>query len=146
MDNNKKSNVELSELRDRLKTKLDYYQKQLEETRNNLASVERTLALLNGKRSSIEEEHVIPVALLQGLSQADALKRIALAAGGKLLVKQAKRLLIDAGLIETPENASAIIFTVIERSGAFKRVKRGEYELLEKNVAATGGLRLTQTA
>jgi hypothetical protein len=145
MENNNKSNHELSELRDRLQQKLDYYQKQLEETKNNLASVERTLDLLNGKRSKAEEEHVIPVALLQGMSQVDALKRIALANSGRLKVKQAKRLLIDAKLIETPEHASSIIFTVIERSGAFKRVRRGEYELTDKPVPATG-VRIVQTA
>ena len=51
---------------------------------------------------------------------------------GTFTVKNARRLLLKAGLIDNPKNASSVIHTVINRSERFERVRRGEYRLKEQ--------------
>ncbi|HEX4577772.1 MAG TPA: hypothetical protein VH117_10510 [Edaphobacter sp.] len=78
--------------------------------------------------------HVAPsgsvdVASLRGMTQIKALEKIARHNGGRLLTSDAKRYLVQAGLIKNPKNANNIIFSVIQRSNQFERLEPGVYRL-----------------
>jgi hypothetical protein len=67
----------------------------------------------------------------KGLTQVQALVKIAKDNGNnRFKMKEAKRLLLEAGLVKSKKNANTILFTAIQRSEKFKRVAPGEYELL----------------
>jgi hypothetical protein len=134
-------NKRLHELKDKLEGKIEYHKKQLDLTVQQLNSVSTTLELLEGKRSKDEGIIVFPMELLDGLSQIEALKVIARNNGGKLRIKTAKKLLIDAGLIKTIANASNIVNTAIKRSEVFRNVGYGEYEILEPQLPTGGSIR-----
>ncbi len=123
---------ELIQLRQRLQEKCEYHKRQLEEFQDNLRSVTATLELLEGKKSkSGSEEPLIQASALTGLSQNEALRRIAKAYGGKFRVKIAKRLLLEAALVENPKNVSNIIHTTLKRDDEFHNVDYGVWELRE---------------
>jgi hypothetical protein len=67
---------------------------------------------------------------LQGLTQLQALVKIAKANNNRFKLSIAKDLLLRAGVTKSPKNANNIIFNVIKRSERFKWVAHGEYELL----------------
>jgi hypothetical protein len=77
------------------------------------------------------------------LTQVQALTKIAKDSGNnRFRLNDAKKILLDAGLVKSKKNASTILFTAIQRSEKFKRVAPGEYELIEaqkggKPIAAT---------
>ncbi len=67
----------------------------------------------------------------KGLTQVKALVKIAKDNGNnRFRLIDAKKILVDAGLVKSKKNASTILFTAIHRSDKFKRVAPGEYELL----------------
>jgi hypothetical protein len=69
----------------------------------------------------------------RGLTQVEALIKIAKDSGiNRFKLKEAKKTLIEAGLVKNPKNANTILFTAIQRSEKFKRVAPGEYELIVK--------------
>lgn len=126
----------LGELRDRLRERVKVLRQQLDEAERQLSSVTVTMELLGykgGNLAAIDESvRNIEPASLKGLTQEQALVKIARANGGKFLVAVAKRLLLAAGLIANPKNASNIIYNVIARSEKFHRLKAGEYQLIEQ--------------
>jgi hypothetical protein len=133
VENKTQTHSELLELQDKLRNKHEYYLKQLEQVTADLNVVTRTLELLEDKGTRKQEEYpIVPPALLKDMTQLDALKAIARANNGKFYVKDAKRLLVAAGLIENPKNVSSIVHTLIDRSDAFHRVRRGLYRLVEE--------------
>lgn len=67
----------------------------------------------------------------RGLTQVQALVKIAKDNGtNRFTMKEAKKLLLEAGLVKSKKNANTILFTAIQRSEKFKRVAPGEYELI----------------
>lgn len=72
------------------------------------------------------------------MTQIDALMAIANASNGSFKVQNAKRLMLEAGLIANPKNADSIIYTLIARSGEFEKVKPGEYKLVSKSTWTIG--------
>lgn len=66
---------------------------------------------------------------LVGLTQLQALLKIANKNGGRFRVQEARRLMTQAGLIKSRKNASSILYTLIARSGIFQKVAPGEYEI-----------------
>ncbi len=67
----------------------------------------------------------------KGLTQVEALVKIAKDNGNnRFRLQDAKRTLVDAGLVKSKKNASVILYTAIQRSEKFKRVAPGEYELI----------------
>lgn len=131
MDANNQDAVVLGELRARLQEKVKQLKIELDEAERKLSSVSVTMDLLgykNGGSLSDSGARIEP-ASLKGLTQEQALVRIAKANDGAFHVKTARRLLLAAGLISNPKNASNIIYNVIARSGKFIRKTAGEYEL-----------------
>ena len=83
-----------------------------------------------------------PIAKLRKLTQVQALTVIAKHYGGTFKAQEAKRLLIQAGVMRETKNSTNIIHAVILRSEKFERVRPGEYRLKEAepkptNVSAT---------
>ncbi len=128
----------LFELKQKLQAKMETLKKELDTATHEYISVVTTLELLGHKSEVLTAaDMVIPPSLLQGLTQVQALERIAKSNNRRLKLKMAKRLLVAAGLIKNPKNASNIIYTAIQRSEMFRKVGRGEYELIEKPVSAS---------
>ena len=72
------------------------------------------------------------------MTQVAALVKIARDNGtNRFKLQDAKKTLVDAGLIRSKKNASTILFTTIQRSGRFRRVAPGEYEVILKPVSAS---------
>ena len=132
---------ELQELKRVLQQKLDRLANELERTETELDAVQTTLKLLTKGRTRDERELSDKVEAwineLQGLTQVEALVKLAKANGNRIKTKEAKRLLLAAGLIKSKKNAANILFTTIQRSEKFKRIAPGDYELIEKPVSAT---------
>ncbi len=70
---------------------------------------------------------------LRGMTHLDALKLIAVRGGGRFRLTYARDLMDKAGLLKNPKNALGSMSTTMDRSGLFKRVSRGEYELLSES-------------
>jgi len=137
MTKDKDAYEKLSDLKHKLQAKVETLGQELEKATQQYTSVVTTLELLGHKNGDVSEEYmIIPPSLLKGLTQIQALERIAKANNGRFTLKVAKRLLLAANLITTPKNAPNIIYTAIQRSGKFRKVGRGEYELTEKPVIA----------
>jgi len=74
----------------------------------------------------------------RGLTQVQALVKIARDSGNnRFRLRDAKNLLLEAGLVKSKKNAGTILFTAIQRSEKFKRIAPGEYELILKPVSST---------
>jgi hypothetical protein len=137
MDNNKPSHSDLMELKQTLQEKLDALYKQVERTKRDYESVVNTLQLLGYKQivgptlSTIGVFQAVGDTGYKGLTQAQALEKIARENGGRFRMKDAKRILVAAGLIKTAKNANNILHNVVQREeGKFRRVAPGEYELV----------------
>jgi hypothetical protein len=77
----------------------------------------------------------------EGLTQVEGLIKLAKDSGkNRFRMKDAKRILVGAGLVKSRKNANTILFTAIQRSEKFKRVAPGEYELILKPVLQSATL------
>ena len=149
MATNDETYMSLVNLRSRLASRQTELKRDLEVVTKQLESVSVTLELIDvplvptpeGGEGIIDLLLVSPspasgidIGSLQGMTQQDALKKIAEHFGGQFYTTVAKKLLLQAGLIKNPQNANNILFSVIQRSGAFDRVSRGLYRLINKPV------------
>jgi hypothetical protein len=103
------------------------YQAQASEALGKLKALEVTERLYR-------ESHRLPEPRtaaddLRGLTQLQALFKIAQMNGGHFKVQEARRLMTQAGLLKSKKNASSILYTLIARSGMFVRVAPGEYRI-----------------
>jgi hypothetical protein len=144
--------IGLLNLRSRLEAKQQDLSTQLQMVTKQLDSVSVTLDLIGNALAdpleaaekdqvsltevvptlSIHNSTVLDISSLQGMTQLQALKKIALHFGGQFYTTAAKSLMLQGGLIKTAKNANNIIFNVIQRSGAFDRVSPGVYRLKTK--------------
>jgi hypothetical protein len=132
MENNVGKHVELLEIRDKLKTKFENHKRLMEQAQTDLQAIERSLQLLNGDETMSGDAYpILPPSELHGLTQLDALKKIARAGNGEFYVRDAKRLFVAAGLVDNIKNVANTIYALTERSDCFFRVKRGKYKLEE---------------
>jgi hypothetical protein len=142
MSNNDATYIGLLSLRDKLDLRQSELQTELKEVTRRLDSVSTTLSLLDAEPPRAESEaeaqddllpirsgNSIDLTALRGMTQIQAVKRIAEHNGGLLHTAEAKVILLQAGLIKTPKNANNILFSVIQRSGQFVRVQPGTYRL-----------------
>jgi len=137
MRTNDQTYTDLMALRDRLEAEQTRLQREFDAVAKKLEHVSATLALLDAEEETsvgrvihgVPTAGVIDIQSLQNLTQAQALKKIALQGGGTFATTAAKQLLLKAGLIKSPKNANNILFSVINRSGLFDRVTPGVYRL-----------------
>lgn len=116
---------EVSNLYEKLQVKRDKLQEQLREVEKEFEAIATTLKLLGLPTPGMSNLN------LAGKTHLDALIDIAKANGNLLVVKTARRLMARAGLFKNPKNASSVLFTAISRSGKFKQISKGKYELME---------------
>jgi hypothetical protein len=131
--------TELISLRDRLDRQYEQLQRQVDDVRKKLESVSTTLAMLDEGDSSSgvatsTSEHsprggVIDLSSLRGMTQIEALKKLAEHSGGEFRTMDAKRIFLQAGIIKSQKNANNILFSVIQRSGLFERTAPGVYRI-----------------
>ena len=132
MQTNKLDFPELRELKQILERRLETLRHQAAEVEKQLISVTTTLGLLQQGQFETRDLFTVVPSDLQGLTQLQAIVKIAKANNNRITMKTAKDLLIRSGLTKTAKNANNIIFNVITRSEMFKRVAPGEYELLKE--------------
>jgi hypothetical protein len=102
-----------------------------------LDAVMLTLGLVLEDQRPIEPDYSPRAALLRklkGLTQARALIEIASCNGGILNPKEAKALMIHAGIMRETKHSARLVHKVITRSNAFTRTGRGQYRLKETNL------------
>ena len=125
---------------------LDEIAELIADRRQQMASVTSLIRDLESEIRSLEKaaqvyrkrhnitESIEPMSL-QGKTQIQALRLIARAGNGQFKVKDAKRLMLQAGLIQNPKNASTIVYNVIKRYDfIFEKVDPGVYKLRERTV------------
>ena len=70
-----------------------------------------------------------------GITHQEALIKVVNAIGDErkiFRVREAIKIMVNAGLFTNPNNADSIIYTIIDRSGRFKKIEPGIYKLIEK--------------
>jgi hypothetical protein len=122
---------ELVDLKRRLQARLDTLQQQLADAKVKYQAVVTTLEMLGYRaHEDIAQGNLLVVqSEYKGLTQVQALEKIARENHGRFTMRDAKRILLAAGLIKNPKNASNILFSAIQRSDKFSRVAPGEYEI-----------------
>jgi len=117
---------ELSRQRDNLRAQLKYIEERL-------SAVALAIQVWKGvgPTTATKGEPSPYLRSFRGLTQVQALVKLAKDAGNnRFKLKEAKKFLVEAGLVKSKKNAGTILFTAIQRSGKFKRAAPGEYELL----------------
>lgn len=112
---------------------LDSLRRKQKRLQDDLKHIEAVIRLYEAEKAGEESvPTLVPLESLKGLTQIEALTKIARASGGKFRISDARALLVKAGLINSPKgNENNILFNAIARSDKFKRVGYGEYELIE---------------
>jgi hypothetical protein len=139
---------ELEALKGRLEQQAQELHTQLDKVMGQLESVATTLELLKGQQP---QQQTLPVwapspkpqdaaphsairaisaSDLSGLTQLEAIIKIAKANNNRVRLITARDLLLAAGTTTSEKNAMNIVFNVIKRSDRFIRVAAGIYELL----------------
>jgi hypothetical protein len=122
---------EVSKLYEKLQIKRDKLKEQLADVEKEFEAVSTTLKLMGLPTPGMSNLS------LAGKTHLEALVEIARANGNILVVKTARRLMTRAGLFGNPKNASSVLFTAISRSGKFKPLQKGKYELVEQKDTPT---------
>ena len=136
---------ELSRLIDSLYRERDKTQNRLEQVADEIRAVEQTIDIYRRKGNRLPQEPLpnVKTSELQGLSQLDALILIAERHGKRFKVTPVRRLMVDAGLFKNPQNASGALHTLIQRSGRFEKINKGEYRLIATHpVSATASVNI----
>lgn len=128
----------LLELKSRLEAARDRFSKRLDDIARQLNSVSETIDLIGGnasqKGASSVDLHVSPDEVRE-MTQLQALIHIAEKNNGRLRVAPARLLIVKAGIMKAGKNASNVLFSAIDRSERFERIKRGVYKLLPSKAA-----------
>jgi len=122
---------ELVELKRKLQAKIGALEQQLTDSKAKYQAVITTLDMLGYREhDDVTQGNLLVVqSEFKGLTQVQALEKIARANHGRFTMRDAKRILLSAGLIKNPKNAYNILFSAIQRSDRFVRIAPGEYEL-----------------
>jgi hypothetical protein len=141
MKNSDATYMQLIAWRDQLDRRQGELHAEFEDVSRKLESVSMALALLDGDPAPLSHRVAlaeggppasasIDVSSLRGMTQVEALTKIAEHNGGQIQTLVVKKMLLQAGLIKNPKNANNILFSVIQRSGKFERVDHGVYRLI----------------
>jgi len=127
--------VELSRLIGALRRQEFETKQALDGILEQIKAVEITMRLCrhNGAQATPDTHDALVAELRkvksQQKTQMDGLMLIA-NRDGLIKVKEAQRLMVEAGFIANPKNAASILYTLISRSDKFEKVKPGEYKLI----------------
>ena len=124
--------VELSKLIGTLRRQEAETKQALDGILEQIKAIEITMRLCrhNGTQATPDIHDALVAELrkakAQKKTQMDGLMLIA-DKDGSIKVKEAQRLMVEAGFIFNPKNAASILYTLISRSEKFEKVKPGEY-------------------
>ena len=119
----------------------------LNEINKEISAVETTKRLISGKSNGkgivIKHEGLINDLKNRRneLSQLKAIIEIANKIEDKnktFRVNEVKNIMAEAGFFENPKNASATVYTIMDRSGNFERVEAGIYKLKKNDTIIDG--------
>ena len=114
---------------------IDALRRKQKQLQDDLKHIEAVIRMYEAEKDGEDENvpTIVPLTALKGLTQIQALTKIAMASpDGKFRISDARALLIRAGLINSPKgNANNILQNAITRSEKFERVGYGEYRLIE---------------
>ncbi len=124
----------IEELDRLLAAAVEEYEK-IEKLRENAAGVIHALEITRGRYEAAHDlpstEQPSPLTNeLKGLTQMQAMIRIAGRNNGLVVMREARSELVRAGLIRSKRNGNNIIYTLIRRSDRFEKVRPGVYRLL----------------
>jgi hypothetical protein len=119
---------DLLEKRERLMRPLQELDQEIEHVTATLRSIQKPRDLA---KPFVAVPVDFPLGKLRKLTQVQALVVIAKHNNGIIRAQEAKRLLINAGVMRQTKNSTNIIHAVILRSEKFERVRPGEYRLKE---------------
>jgi hypothetical protein len=109
------------------------------EFERHIQAVETTIHLIkhNGRPSESDAYNALVAKLKDEkrkskLTQMQALETIATTIGNKgtIKIREAKRVMLNAGLIANPKNADRIIYALINKSSRFEKESPGKYKLV----------------
>jgi hypothetical protein len=124
----------LTRLKKELTEKREKLMRPVQELDDDLAGISKTISiLLRSEETEKPEIGGFPLRKLRHMTQTQALIEIAKYNGGTIKSLEVKPILIAAKLMKNTKNAAHMVNGAIARSGAFDRVRRGEYRLKEKS-------------
>ncbi len=113
--------------RERLMLPLQEVEQEIEHITATIRSLQKPPQPAAGFTATLTVD--FPIGKLRKLTQVQALTVIAKHYGGTFKAQEAKRLLIQAGVMRETKNSTNIIHAVIVRSEKFEKVRPGEYRL-----------------
>jgi hypothetical protein len=104
----------------------------LQETKRNIDAVQRTLTLLRERNGLPAEEFAsrFSRASFEGKTQVEALVTIAEHSQGYVKVTEAKRILLEAGVLPKAKTAYQQVTSTLIRSRRFEKAGPGQYRLV----------------
>ena len=137
----RKNYEELETLKQALGEQVAKMRGDLRAVEEQLGAVNLTLQMLRRGTNVSDKSQDPYLREFKGLTQVEGLIKVARDSGkNRFKLREAKKILLDAGLVKSKKNAATILFTAIHRSEKFKRVAPGEYEVILKPVTATFGM------
>ena len=127
--------IELSEMIADLRRDVDERQARLMAETGELAIAQVQLRALETTAKIYRERHLVPglaqAEEIEDMTQIEGMVHIAYQGNGIFKVKDVRRIMLEAGKISNPKNASNILYTLIKRSDRFERISPGVYRLRE---------------
>jgi hypothetical protein len=121
---------------ERLNERCARVEREHQEAEDDRQAIARTIAILTRRPARASADLNVQPEDLVGMTQEQAVVHVAEQGNGVLRSGPTKNLLLRAGLIANPKNAASILYTLLQRSGRFEQVHRGEYRLRPQGVDA----------
>lgn len=125
----------LQDLKKRKEMVLVECENRIKEIDKEIESVSITSRILRRGTPAVspsQAQAYISLDKIEGKTHVAAMVEIAKSNHGVLLPKEAKRLMVQAGLFKTPQNAAGAIYSALSRSEIFRKVEKGRYRLIEE--------------
>jgi hypothetical protein len=127
--------AELEQIQSDLTKQAELLRAHLKSVEGKLAAVIVAIEVWKNNGATTKTEPNPRVKALRGLTQVQALTKIAKeSSDNRFRISEVKALLLEAGVVNSKKNATNILYTTILRSGKFKHVGPGEYELLPEQL------------
>jgi len=138
MDEREQAIQYLTRVKRELSEKRDKLMRPVQEVDQELAGVSKALeVILRSATPGKAEIGDFPLSKIRNMTQTQALVEIAKYNGGTIKSIAVKPILIAAKLMKNTKNAAHMVNGAITRSGAFERVRRGEYRLKQNDKSIT---------
>ncbi len=137
--NSEKTLMDLSKVVSKLQTERNKLFKRIGEINREVKAVETTMRLMgykNGKSILTTYEELVNriIRKKNKVPQLEVLNEIVDTIGDEnriFKVNEAKNIMVSAGMFNNPENANSTIYTLIDRSNEFEKVKPGVYRIID---------------